>query len=339
MALQYLAALSFLFGFFPRLCAWFLAAAGFYVISLDPEHYSHNAQFHLTLLALAGCSRDRVTLWQLLREGETGNTCPAWPEILVRIQVSIVFFYAALDKVFSPYWSLSGGLLAAMALTEHGRGLARLQSLNQSAIRAFPSVMSVVIATLEFSLAVVFQCRSWWRVGIVVASCFVMYLEFLLRPGVFAWDMLAAFFVMVPAGDRGWALLHDPECSRCRWNRALLARLDWLRRTRWVATSGALSYTGLHLISPRGWEYHGFRAFRMLPFVFPGPVFVALVLARFGGGFLASRGFGHWDDLPYLMLGALLALWVPEIPRVVNRSFRSTLRPRAADSRDEAIPE
>src|SRR5207245_373129 len=78
--------------------------------------------------------------------------------------------------------------------------------------------------------AAMFLCRPLWRLGIVVGFCFVMYLEFLLKPGLFAWDMLAAFLVMVPAGDRSWAFLHDRECSPCLWNRTLLARFDWVRR-------------------------------------------------------------------------------------------------------------
>jgi len=42
-------------------------------------------------------------LWRLIRaKRDSGDTCPAWPEHLVRIQLSIVFFYAALDKVFKP---------------------------------------------------------------------------------------------------------------------------------------------------------------------------------------------------------------------------------------------
>ncbi len=39
-------------------CAWCLAGGRRVGALLDPEHYSHGAQFHLTLLALAGCSRD-----------------------------------------------------------------------------------------------------------------------------------------------------------------------------------------------------------------------------------------------------------------------------------------
>jgi hypothetical protein len=111
----------------------------------------------------------------------------------------------------------------------------------------------------------------------------------------------------------------------------MLSRLDWLRRLRWVPTADAVGIEsrpalardgarmGLHLVSPRGREYRGFDAFRVLPVILPGPVFVVMAVARFGGGFLAGRGHGPWYDLPYLVLGGLLVLWMPGVARFVGR--------------------
>ena len=314
MALQHVAAWGLLFGLGPRLCAWFLAVAGFYVLLLDPEHYAHNAQFHLTLLALIGCSTDRVPLVRLIRPDDAAARCPAWPEHLVRIQLGIVFFYAALDKIFSPFWRLSGVLLAAVDVTEHGPGLAWLQRLNRAVIRAFPSAMSVLTTALELFLAVAFLYRPLWRAALVIGFVFVVYLEFLLRPGLFTWDVLAALLVFVPAGDQGWTVSHDAGCPSCRRDRLVLSRLDWLRRLRWVPTDDGSAHHERHLLGPRGRHYHGFDAVRVLPLIVPGPVFVVMALARFGGGFLAGRGYGPWYDLPFLVLAGWLLLWVPRRP-------------------------
>jgi vitamin K-dependent gamma-carboxylase-like protein len=328
-ALQHVAAWGLLLGLAPRLSAWFLVAVGFYVIGLDPEHFAHNAQFHLTLLALAGCSSDGITLPRLLQTDEAAAMCPAWPERLVRIQLAIVFFYAALDKVFSPAWSVSGALLAVLGVAEHAPGLVWLQRINQAAMRAFPAAMSVITTALEFFLAIAVLHRALWRAALVVGFVFVMYLEFLLRPGVFTWDVLAAFLVFVPAADRSWMIVHDPRCASCRRNRAVLSRLDWLRRLRWVAGPSAADVesrpavagggTGLRLISPRGRHYDGFDAFRLLPLILPGPTFVVMAVARFGGGWLSGRGFGPWQDLPYFLLAGMLVLWLPGVTRFVSR--------------------
>jgi len=319
VVLQYVASAGLLLGLAPRVCAWFLAAVGFYVIALDPEHYAHNAQFHLTLLALIGCSNDRVPLLRLLRGEDSGDRCPAWPERLVRIQLSIVFFYAALDKIFSPYWGLSGALLASLAVADHGGWLAGLQRASQVVIHAFAGPMSVMTIAIEVFLAVAFLFRPLWPAGVVAGFVFVVYLEFLVRPGVFTWDTLASLIMLVPANDRSWTVIYDPECVSSRWKRTTLVRLDWLRRLQWVPTGDARGVEtrpmtagddGLRLVNPRGRVYRGLEALRVLPVLLPGPVFVIMALARFGGGFLAARGYGPWDDLPFLMLGGLFVLWI-----------------------------
>ncbi len=323
MMLNYGAASGLLLGLCPRLCAWLLAAIGFYVITLDPEYYAHNAQFHLTLLALTGCSSDRLSLWRLLsgKQHDSDEACPAWPERLVQVQLSVVFFYAAFDKVFNPHWSVSGLVLATLAVRDHAPGMAQLQTLNQAVIRAFPGAISVLTTALEFLLAVAFLSRSLWRVGIVVAFAFMAYLEFLLRPGVFAWDTVAALVVFLPSADRSWRVIYDPQRAASRWSVTLLSRLDWLRRLRWVPTDARHRVSDttwrLHLVSPRGREYRGVDAFRMLPIVLPGPFFVVMAAARFGGGFLSSLGYGPWYDLPFMGLAVWLLLWMPGAVRVI----------------------
>src|SRR5262250_3409485 len=160
--LQYLAAAGLLLGVGAGTSAWFLAVAGFYVMLLDPEHYSHNAHFHLTLLALIGCSGDRISLPRLIGGGDADARCPAWPERLVRVQVAIVFFYAALDKVLSPFWGFSGQRLLALQMAEHGLGLNWIQRLNQAATHTAPAALSVATIAVEFFLAAAALLRSLW---------------------------------------------------------------------------------------------------------------------------------------------------------------------------------
>jgi Vitamin K-dependent gamma-carboxylase len=330
--LQYVAAGGMLVGIWPRTSAWFLAGAGAYVMLLDPEHYSHNAHFHLTLLALAGCSSDGLSLPRLFREDDATARCPAWPERLVHLQVAILFFYAALDKVFSPSWGASGAILPALVVADHGLGLGVLQRANRAVLRAIPAILSVGTILTEGFLAVASILPSLRRAGLIVGFAFVVYLEFLVKPGVFTWDMLAAGLVFMPAGDRAWRVMYDPTCRACRRNRALLSPLDWLRRLRWVEVmpsvarpsprvfAGVNGRGALHLVSPRDRAFCGLGALRALPAVLPGPLLVILVVARFGGGFLAARGYGQWDDLPFLVLGAYLASWLPELARSVVRA-------------------
>jgi hypothetical protein len=335
IVLHHVAAWSLLLGWAPRLCAWFLAAAGFYVMSLDPEYYAHNAQFHLTLLALIGCSNDRVPLLRLLADDGAEARCLAWPERLVRTQLALVFTYTAVDKALSPHWGLSGAaleVLAAQRLVAHGPGLAWLQRANRAMFRVRPGLLSALTIALEAFLGATFLFKPLWWMGSATALVFVLYLEFILRPGVFAWDVLAALLVFAPAGDRSWIAAYDPGCRSCRWNRTMLSAFDWLRRLRWIPQDasrpmpgGDGARPGLHLTSPRGQAYCGFDALRLLPIILPGPTLVVMALTRFGGGFLTSRGYRLWDDMPFFILGGLLAFWVPGVARFVERPVRAAI--------------
>lgn len=112
--------------------------AGAWVLLLDPEHYSHGAQFHLTLLALAG----------------------------------FVFFYAALDKVFSPAWGLKGTGLPALRMADHGPGLGLVQRANRALLRVIPGALSVGTILTEFLLAAVAVVPRLWRVGLFTGLTF-----------------------------------------------------------------------------------------------------------------------------------------------------------------------
>lgn len=340
IVLQYLAATGLLLGLGASACAWVLAGAGFYVLLLDPEHYSHNAHFHLTLLALIGCSGDGISLRRLIGGGDADARCPAWPERLVRVQVAIVFFYAALDKVFSPFWGFSGRRLAALRMAEHGPGLAWFRRLNQAATQTAPAALSVATIAVEFFLAVAALARSLWRVGLTVGLLFIAYLEFLVKPGLFTWDMFAAGLLFLPAGDGGWVVHHDPHCPACRRTQAVLLRLDWLRRARGIPreheSEPPRGPVSLELVSPRGRILRDLAVVRVLPAILAGPTFVIMAMARFGGEFLSARGFGPWDVLPYLLLAGYLALWLPGADRVLGRPLRAALgahtnRPRRLD--------
>jgi Vitamin K-dependent gamma-carboxylase len=329
MVLQHAAAWCLLLGWAPRVAGWLLAGAGAYIMALDPEHYSHNAHFHLTLLALIGCASDRISLRRLILGGDDDARTPGWPEWLIRAQLAIVFFYAALDKVLSPGWGLTGAVLTGPGFAPHAPGLAGLQQLNQTVLGAIPAVLSVATIATELGLAIAFVVPGLSALAIALSVGFMTYLEFMVRPGVFTWDVLIALLVLSPAADRGWSIVHSSTGAASRVYGAVLPRLDWLRRLRWVtpigpspgASSAFTAPGALHLMSPRHRVFCGLGALCALFAVLPGPVLVTLVLARFGGGFLAARGFGRWDDLPFLLLGAYLAC-------VCIETTRAAFRPR-----------
>ena len=154
---------AFARGFSPRVGAW--------VMLLDPEHYSHNAHFHLTLLALVGCASDGLSLRRSCSEDDgDASRCPAWPEHLVRLQVAIVFFYAALDKVFSPFWGMLGGSWPpGLDGRPRPRPRAWLQRPQPAPLSPpCPACLSVATIATEFSLAPWPSCCASGPSGLVV---------------------------------------------------------------------------------------------------------------------------------------------------------------------------
>jgi hypothetical protein len=343
---RHLAAWALLLGVVPRTAAAFLAASGFYVVLLDPHHHSHNAHFHLVLLALLACSPDRVSIRGLCREDAAQARTVAWPERLIRLQVAIVYFYAAVDKVFNPFWGVSGTVLAELDMASHGPPLRWLQRINALVLHRVPGLMSVATIAAEFLLSATFLFQRLRPLAVPVGFLFAVYLEFLLRPDMFAWDMVSTLVLLLPAADRGWTLRYDERCAACRAKRRWIARLDWLRRLRWeVATASQPADRGPSapaLISPSGQAFHGFEEFRRLVLLLPAPLFVLFAVIRFGVG-SPVLGLVAPHDLVLLLVGVIVALWLPGVSRPLRGGLEpalSAVRNRlgsAADATDLCV--
>jgi hypothetical protein len=324
--LHHLAGWALLLGIWPRCAAGFLAASGAYVFLLEAENFSHNTWFHLLLLGLLVFAGDRLSLSQLI--GETGGRrrCPAWPEKLLRLQVAILFFYSALDKVMSPFWGLSGGVLADRVFVQRTAPLSWIHDRIRWLVDTFPGPVSVTTIGLEFALTACMLFRPLWSIAVPLALVFAAQIEFLLIPGAFAWDVAALTVLFLPAADQRHIVLYEETCPWCRWQKAVLSRLDWLRRLRWVPLSESpLTLAGKIvlfkrrtdadpcIIAPSSRVYSGFRALRLLVLLLPGPLFVFMAVLRFGGFGGIFFGSVPADDMMFLSLFALICLWLPGV--------------------------
>jgi Vitamin K-dependent gamma-carboxylase len=105
------AALAFVFGLGTRLCGAILTLSMAYTLFFDQQLYSNHlylAMLVMLLLTIAE-SGARFSL-DACRSGGR-DLILEWPLLLLKIQISIVYFYAALLKVNSHY--LSGAILAS----------------------------------------------------------------------------------------------------------------------------------------------------------------------------------------------------------------------------------
>jgi predicted DCC family thiol-disulfide oxidoreductase YuxK len=335
--LRHLAGWSLLLGLAPRASAAFLGLTGMYLLLLDVRHYSHHVQFHVTLLLLLAVANDRVSLLRLLRDDDATARVPAWQEDLVRLQLAIVFFFTALDKVLSPFWGFAGTRISRLQadhqLRPHNFPLSLIEVAHAAAARHLPGLLSVGTIAVEGSLALAFLVRRLWPAAVVGGYLFAAYLEFAIKQSYFAWSLAAALVVVLPAGDRGWTVLFDADCALCQSTRRILSPLDWLRRLRWepigtadlgrLGVDAAAALREMHVVSPHGTVRRGFDAARALPFLLPGPLLAALAVLN--AGEQPILGVVRPRDAVFLIVGALLLLWLPGVSRLAGQPLYARL--------------
>jgi hypothetical protein len=105
------AALAFAFGLGTRVCGAILTLLIAYTLFFDQQLYS-NHLYLVTLVVLLLTIADSGARFSLdARRSGGRNMVLAWPILLLKIQISIVYFYAALLKINPQY--LSGSILTS----------------------------------------------------------------------------------------------------------------------------------------------------------------------------------------------------------------------------------
>ncbi len=282
LAIGWAAGVTLLVGWRPSASAGYLVVLGVYGYAVG--NHSHNGFLHLLLLALMACSTDRLTLRRLVQGTDDDATCPGWPEQLLRLQLVILYFHTAIDKVFSPEWGLGGLRLTHLTATSPLPMVAALQRWVMGLIAAFPGLFSLAVIAGEALLAVGLLLRPLWPVAIVANVGFALSLEFLLAPAMFPWDLMTLMILFVPAADRRYRV----RLSKGGWGplaKRLLAALDWTRR---LEIGDAEDDRWSSLETPSGRRLTGWRAAARLPLALPAPTLCVLILIRFGAAALLA---------------------------------------------------
>ncbi len=213
MGLQYLVGMLLLFGVAARLSAGFLSLCGLYVLLLDKIHFSHNGELHVIFLFILALSNNKLSLIDLFREKKrTSYEMEAWPEYLIRFQLFVVFFYTALDKMFSPFWGSTGSFLVYelgnQTVFRLDAPTTWFYAVVGLIVSAAPGMISILVIGVEFFLAAAFLFRRLWNWAVRVSLLFIIVIELLISPGLFTWDLLAALVLFLPAGIKRYGLVY-----------------------------------------------------------------------------------------------------------------------------------
>jgi hypothetical protein len=181
-------AISFAVGWRTRSAGFGLAAVMGSCLLLDQQLYS-NHLYLLTLgvflLTLADCGARRSFD---ARRGRGNPTVPAWPLFLLKVQLTIVYAFAAAAKLNGEY--LSGSVLAA---TVHRSGVLSLPT----AWKAPPLFAALAVGSIasELVLAGALWSVRWCKVGLVGAAGFHGLIFMVMTSDVFLGLELAVFAI------------------------------------------------------------------------------------------------------------------------------------------------
>ena len=154
------AALLFIAGMWTRLAGAVLTGVMAYVLLLDQQLYSNHLYLAIlvTLLLTIADSGARFSLDA--RNGARRDAIAGWPVVLLKIQISIVYFFAALTKVNPAY--LSGDIVAHFV---HADTL----GLFPAGWPVMPFMQALAVASIatEFFLAFALWFAGWRWLALV----------------------------------------------------------------------------------------------------------------------------------------------------------------------------
>jgi predicted DCC family thiol-disulfide oxidoreductase YuxK len=225
---------AFLIGWRTRLAGVVLAATLAAVLLLDQQLYSNHLYLMVLLVGLLTVADAGAAISLDARRVGTREQVATWPVVLVRLQVSIVYGFAALAKLNLTF--LSGSVIAASLRRE---GLLAVPDGWRSAEPML--VLALLAICLEAFVAVALWSPRWRSTGFVAGLALHGGITGWLSPTyqllVFSLVMLPLYLTFLDTAPSSLVVVWDDGCGFCaawvRW----FVRLDWLRVLRFVPRS------------------------------------------------------------------------------------------------------
>ena len=231
MAVWMLACVSFAVGFKTRLSGGLIAACIAYQIAFDQNLYANNFYLMLLIVFLITVADSGRSFSVDRRLSHGGRELVArWPTLLLRLQISIVYFYTALMKVDSTFLT--------------GEPIARSTWLGAYLEKtAVPMAAAYATVGLEFFLPIALWIPSLRRAAVALAfllhfHIFVgMNARFTVIMLTFGITTLAPLLLFLehPPGSR--VVLWDESSAAARRWVALFRFFDWLGIYRYETAS------------------------------------------------------------------------------------------------------
>lgn len=234
VALCLAAAAAFLLGWRTRWAGAFLTFSIGALLLVDQQLYSnHLYLLGLTVLLLT-LADSGATLSLDARDDRPRAQVPRWPVTLLKIQVTIVYGFAAVAKLNVEY--LSGAALNS--------------SLARQGVLAFPELLRTVevlapLAVITVMIEMVLALALWsarlrpaaFVLGMLLHLVIIVSMDPRLDLVVFSMVMFSMYLLFMDAAPKSRTVVWDDTCTFCgmwvRWFR----RLDWLAVHQFVGSA------------------------------------------------------------------------------------------------------
>jgi predicted DCC family thiol-disulfide oxidoreductase YuxK len=260
-------AVLFMVGWRTRVAGAVLAATIASVLFIDQQMYNNYLYLMVLSVGLLTLADSGAAISVDARGRRTPAAIPAWPILLLCVQVSIVYGFAALAKLNIDY--VAGSVVASYLRRDGPLAV-------PDAWRALEPMMMLSVLGIfsEAFLAVALWSRRWRPAAFVLGlGLHIGITGWLVSTNslfVFSILMFALFFLFLEVPPAGRVVVWDDGCGFCatwvRWFR----RLDWTDALRFVPLSALAASDlpvseqaaaeALHLVSPSGGVRSGFSA-------------------------------------------------------------------------------
>ena len=313
-----LAAFSLIVGFWSRTSAAlvYLGIAALHARNA-PIHHSGDTVVIIMAAYLvlspcgAACSVDRLIRIFRGREDDTPPQVIAWAQRLMQLQITVLYFCAAMSKATGGEWMDGTAVYYPMHLPESVRfpiwGQDNIYVVNvitwatvaiEMALGTVVWVPRLRLYVLGLGVALHFGIEYSMNIPLFSAIMIVSYINFLTIAD------LQHFLTWAkrPLGLLPLRLVYDGECDFCKSSLLVVRFLDTFQQITFVNSHNpaALAATGVsfenaesaaYAVRPDGRQFAGFDAFRQVAWNLPLTAFLAPILYIPGIPQLGRRGY------------------------------------------------
>lgn len=233
LAIGATASILFVVGWKARVMGLALAVALAAILLADQQLYSNHLYLLTMLVALTAISKPDAA-WSLSagRDRAADWVTSSWAIELIRVQISVVYVFAALSKLNGPF--LSGSIVGSTM----GNGLVPVPGFMTGS--PMVEVLSVAVVLVELSIGVLIWIPRHRAVaiglGVVLHLSITLTMSPTLQLAAFSVMMLGSYVLFLDARPHSAVAVWDDRCSFCAGAKSLLQRLDGFRVVDWLGS-------------------------------------------------------------------------------------------------------